>query len=105
MADSVLIKKARKSNFSPDEVEALVQTVKKHYHVLYGQFSKRAVNKLARHKSWLDVLKRVNQVSIEKRTLQEVKNKWKKCQHFYKLRERDREFFEKNGMKLFDFNV
>ncbi|KAJ8953714.1 hypothetical protein NQ314_007324 [Rhamnusium bicolor] len=77
-------KKVRKSNFSPEEVEALVNTVGIHHNILYGKFAKRAGNKHARHKVWLDVTKQVNRVSIERRTLQEVKNKWKKCQHLYR---------------------
>ncbi|XP_018569988.1 longitudinals lacking protein, isoforms F/I/K/T-like isoform X2 [Anoplophora glabripennis] len=81
------MKKVRKSNFSPEEIEALISTVGKNYHVLYGEFAKRAVNKQARHRVWLDVTKQVNRVSLERRTLQEVKNKWKKCQHLYKERE------------------
>lgn len=81
------MKKVRKSNFSPEEVEALVSTVGKNYHILYGEFAKRAVNKQARHRVWLDVTKQVNRVSLERRTLQEVKNKWKKCQHLYKERD------------------
>lgn len=32
----------------------------------------------------MDILGKVNDVSIEKRTLQEVKNKWKKCQYALK---------------------
>ncbi|KAG5878379.1 hypothetical protein JTB14_020615 [Gonioctena quinquepunctata] len=79
-----VLKKQRKSNFSPDEVDVLVRTVGKNYETLYGEFSKRAINKNARHRAWIDVTKEVNQVSLEKRTLQEVKNKWKKCQHLYR---------------------
>ncbi|KAJ8956243.1 hypothetical protein NQ318_014975 [Aromia moschata] len=83
MAD-VANRKIRKSNFSPEEIETLVNTVVKHYNILYGEFAKRAINKQARHRAWLDVTKQVNRVSIERRTLQEVKNKWKKCQHLYR---------------------
>lgn len=86
------VKKVRKSNFSPEEVEALVSTVYKNYHILYGEFAKRAVNKQARHRVWLDVTRQVNRVSLERRTLQEVKNKWKKCQHLYKEQESLDEF-------------
>lgn len=78
--------KRRKSNFSSDEVDVLVDSVKIHFDVLYGKFAKRAVNRDVRHHAWMDILKRVNGVSVEKRTLQEVKNKWKKCQ--YSLKER-----------------
>lgn len=83
MAD--FTKKSRKSNFSQEEVEVLVKTVGKNYDILYGEYSKRAVYKDARHQAWLNVTNEVNQVSLEKRTLQEVKNKWKKCQHLYKF--------------------
>lgn len=82
MAD--ISKKSRKSNFSPEEVDILVKTVGKNYDILYGEYSKRAIYKEARHQAWLDVTNEVNQVSIERRTLQEVKNKWKKCQHLYR---------------------
>lgn len=78
-------KKSRKSNFSPEEVDILVQMVGKNYDILYGEYSKRAVYKDARHQAWLNVTNEVNQVSLEKRTLQEVKNKWKKCQHLYRF--------------------
>lgn len=82
MADST--KKSRKSNFSQEEVDIIAKTVGKNYEILYGEYSKRAIYKDARYKAWLDVTNEVNQVSIEKRTLQEVKNKWKKCQHLYR---------------------
>lgn len=82
MAD--LAKKSRKSNFSQEEVDILVKTVGKNYNILYGEYSKRAIYKDARYEAWLDVTNEVNHVSLEKRTLQEVKNKWKKCQHLYR---------------------
>lgn len=82
MADNS--KKSRKSNFSQEEVDSLVKTVGKNYDILYGEYSKRAIYKSARHQAWMDVTNEVNQVSFEKRTLQEVKNKWKKCQHLYR---------------------
>ena len=84
MADWSLPRKPRKSNFSTDEVDVLVDSVKAHYNVLYGKFAKRATNRWIRQKAWMDILKKVNGVSIEKRTLQEVKNKWKKCQYAMK---------------------
>ncbi|CAH1115312.1 unnamed protein product [Psylliodes chrysocephalus] len=79
-----VLKKQRKSNFSQDEVETIVKAVMENYETFYGEFSKKAINKIARHKAWLEVTKEVNLVSSEKRTLQEVKNKWKKCQHLYR---------------------
>lgn len=78
-------KKSRKSNFSPEEVDVLVKMVGRNYDILYGEYSKRAVYKDARYQAWVNVTNEVNQVSLEKRTLQEVKNKWKKCQHLYRL--------------------
>ncbi|RZC36355.1 Myb DNA-bind 5 domain containing protein [Asbolus verrucosus] len=84
MADSSIPRKPRKSNFSADEVDVLVESVRSHYNVLYGKFAKRATNRWIRQKAWLDILKKVNGVSVEKRTLQEVKNKWKKCQYVLK---------------------
>lgn len=84
------LRKARKSNFSKEEVHALVATVRKHYKVLYGKYAKKASNKSARCKAWLDVLHTVNKVSLEKRTMPEIKNKWKKC--VYMLRDPDAEY-------------
>ncbi|XP_068900185.1 uncharacterized protein [Tenebrio molitor] len=84
MADWSLPRKPRKSNFSTDEVDVLVDSVRSYYNVLYGKFAKRATNRWIRQKAWMDILKKVNGVSIEKRTLQEVKNKWKKCQYALK---------------------
>ncbi|CAG9862620.1 unnamed protein product [Phyllotreta striolata] len=78
-------KKQRKSNFSQEEIETIVRAVRENYDTLYGTYAKKAVNKSARHKVWSEVTKEVNQVSYEKRTLQEVKNKWKKCQHLYRM--------------------
>lgn len=78
-------KKSRKSNFSPEEVDVLVKMVGRNYDILYGEYSKRAVYKDARYQAWVNVTNEVNQVSLEKRTLQEVKNKWKKCQHLYRF--------------------
>lgn len=84
MADSLPVnnnlRKPRKSNFSVDEVEILVEAVRSHYEVLYGPFAKRSTNRSVRYKAWMDILRQVNGVSLEQRTLQEVKNKWKKCQ-------------------------
>ncbi|KAJ8917349.1 hypothetical protein NQ315_002371 [Exocentrus adspersus] len=85
-------KKVRKSNFSPEEVDALFSTVGKYYNVLFGAFPKRAVRNETRQKVWTDITRQVNRVSIEKRTLQEVKNKWKKCQHLYRERDASEEF-------------
>lgn len=82
MADNS--KKPRKSNFSQEEVDILLKNVGRNYDVLYGEYSKRAVYKDAKHQAWLEITNEVNQVSSERRTLQEVKNKWKKCQHLFK---------------------
>ncbi|XP_044261462.1 uncharacterized protein LOC123009313 isoform X2 [Tribolium madens] len=78
------VRKVRKSNFSTDEVDVLVDSVRANYGVLYGKDAKRATNRWVRQEAWLDILGKVNGVSIEKRTLQEVKNKWKKCQYALK---------------------
>ncbi|KXZ75599.1 hypothetical protein TcasGA2_TC015970 [Tribolium castaneum] len=78
------VRKVRKSNFSTDEVDVLVDSVRANYGILYGLNAKRATNRWIRQKAWLDILGRVNGVSVEKRTLQEVKNKWKKCQYALK---------------------
>ncbi|VEN63767.1 unnamed protein product, partial [Callosobruchus maculatus] len=79
------LKKSRKSNFSQDEIDILVSAIIRNYDLLYGEFSKRAFYKHERHKAWLDIVKAINKISPEKRTLDEVKNKWKKCQHLYRL--------------------
>nr|CAH7741068.1 unnamed protein product [Callosobruchus chinensis] len=79
------LKKSRKSNFSQDEIDILVSAIIRNYDLLYGEFSKRAFYKHERHRAWLDIVKAINKISPEKRTLDEVKNKWKKCQHLYRL--------------------
>lgn len=77
-------RKARKSNFSNDEVDVLVDAVRSHFDTLYGSLTKRATNRWVRQEAWDDIMRRVNGVSLEMRTLQEIKNKWKKCQYAMK---------------------
>lgn len=74
-------RKTRKSNFSAEEKDVLISTVMHNYDILYGETSKSYYHKEARNQVWNIVLEEVNKVSLEKRTLAEVKNKWKKCQH------------------------
>ncbi|XP_050299816.1 titin-like isoform X2 [Anthonomus grandis grandis] len=74
-------RKSRKSNFSQEEVDVLITTVLQNHDILYKETSKSFFHKEIRNQVWNIVLEEVNKVSQEKRTLNEIKNKWKKCQH------------------------
>ncbi|XP_019763804.2 uncharacterized protein LOC109540073 isoform X2 [Dendroctonus ponderosae] len=70
----------RKSNFSQQEVDVLISTVKRNHDILYREHSKSDFHKEIRNQVWKIILDEVNKVSLERRTLSEIKNKWKKCQ-------------------------
>lgn len=70
----------RKSNFSQQEVDVLISTVKRNHEILYRETSKSVFHKEIRNQVWKIILDEVNKVSLERRTLNEIKNKWKKCQ-------------------------
>lgn len=69
-------RKPRKSNFSAAEVNVLVQLITKNAKYLFG---KKAATFSKKQRAWDDVLRGVNALGIEHRTLEEIKNKWKKC--------------------------
>lgn len=74
-------RKSRKSNFSQEEIDVLVTTVMQNHDILYRETSKSFFHKEIRNQVWNIILEEVNKVSLERRTLNEVKNKWKKCQY------------------------
>lgn len=71
-------RKPRKCNFSAKEVDVLVQLITKNAKCLFDRTPHGMIS-FKRKKAWDDVLRGVNAVSIERRTLDEIKNKWKKC--------------------------
>lgn len=77
-------RKTRKCNFSSEEINVLISTIMHNYDILYGENSKSFYHKEARSQVWNIVLEEVNKVSLDRRTLAEVKNKWKKCQYVIK---------------------
>lgn len=74
--------KSRKSKFAPEEIKALVRHIRKNAKHLQGRWpNKKQLQK--RRKVWLEVVEAVNAVSVEERTVEEVKSKWKKCKKAY----------------------
>ncbi|KAL1501573.1 hypothetical protein ABEB36_006872 [Hypothenemus hampei] len=73
-------RKFRKPNFTEKELNVLATTVMQHHHILYGDPTKGVFRKEIKDQVWNSVLSKVNKVSTEKRTLTEIKNKWKRCQ-------------------------
>ncbi|XP_017774394.1 PREDICTED: protein jim lovell-like isoform X2 [Nicrophorus vespilloides] len=71
-----MLKRNRKANFTPKEINALEKVYSEYKDVLFGRLSPN-VTPMERESAWLEVLKAVNRVSVCGRTLQEIKIKWK----------------------------
>ena len=67
---------SRPSNFTKKETQMLLQTYKEHQHVIEGTFSP-AVSKVKKGQAWASVLKAVNSVAVEPRSLKQVKKRFK----------------------------
>lgn len=70
--------KSRKSKFTPAEISVLVKLMRKHAKYMQGRWADKKVLQ-KRQKVWLEIVDAVNRVSVEERTVDEVKSKWKKC--------------------------
>ncbi|KAL4005136.1 hypothetical protein ACER0C_004849 [Sarotherodon galilaeus] len=69
------VAKKRKMNFSEREVEIIVEEIEKQKHTLVNHFN-AGVTHMAKNNAWMDILKKVNQVTTCPRELPEVKKKW-----------------------------
>ncbi|XP_068609295.1 nuclear apoptosis-inducing factor 1 [Brachionichthys hirsutus] len=69
------VAKKRKMNFSEREVEIIVEEIEKQKHTLVNHFN-AGVTHIAKNNAWVDILKKVNEVTTCPRELPEVKKKW-----------------------------
>lgn len=76
-------KKVRKSNFSSAEITTLMDKVEENLTVLNSKFTNTITNQ-RKNKIWQDIADAVNSVGNEKRTVKEVKDKWKNVQSIAK---------------------
>ncbi|XP_063792745.1 nuclear apoptosis-inducing factor 1 [Pseudophryne corroboree] len=67
--------KKRKTNFSEQEVEIIMDEMEKQKHILINHYN-AGVPLLTKSNAWYDILKRVNAISTCHRELAEVKKKW-----------------------------
>lgn len=67
--------KRRKTNFSEQEVEIIIEEVEKQKLILINHYN-AGVTFLTKTNAWQDILKRVNAISMCQRELVEVKKKW-----------------------------
>ncbi|XP_075690296.1 nuclear apoptosis-inducing factor 1 [Rhinoderma darwinii] len=67
--------KKRKTNFSEQEVEIIMEEMEKQKHILINHYN-AGVPLLTKSNAWYDILKRVNTISTCHRELAEVKKKW-----------------------------
>lgn len=70
----------RKSNFTQAEVSMLYAMMRKYSKHLRGRVSSTE-DLVQRRKIWMKIVEAVNSVSVEERTLVEIKSKWKKCKY------------------------
>ena len=69
--------KARSSNFVAEEIEVLVTEMEQHRHILIGKFSNK-ISKQKKKSIWQAITDKINAAGKnEKRSVQQVKNKWK----------------------------
>ena len=69
-------KKARKQNFSPTEIATLTEKVEETLAILQSKLTNSITNQ-KKNELWSKIAAAVNAVGTEKRTLNEVKEKWK----------------------------
>jgi len=69
-------KKARKQNFSPTEIATLTEKVEENLAILQSKLTNSITNQ-KKNELWSKIAAAVNAVGTEKRTLNEVKEKWK----------------------------
>ncbi|KAM9327048.1 nuclear apoptosis-inducing factor 1 [Gastrophryne carolinensis] len=67
--------KKRKTNFSEQEVDIIMEEMEKHKHILINHYN-AGVPLLTKSNAWYEILKRVNAISTCHRELAEVKKKW-----------------------------
>ncbi|XP_077334902.1 nuclear apoptosis-inducing factor 1 [Lithobates pipiens] len=67
--------KKRKTNFSEQEVDIIMEEMEKQKHILINHYN-AGVPLMTKSNTWYDILKRVNAISTCHRELAEVKKKW-----------------------------
>ena len=68
-------KRARKANFSGDEVDKLVGLVEVNYKTLVSKFCDTATLK-SKNDTWAEITRKINAISTCLRTTEKVKKKW-----------------------------
>ena len=69
-------KRERKRNFSTDEIRILIEEFENHKDVLESKFTNTVTN-ARKNKIWQSIGEKINSLGHEKRTLAEIKAKWK----------------------------
>ena len=69
-------KKPRKHNFSVSEVAVLTEKVEENLHILQSKFT-TAITNQKKNEVWRNIAVAVNAVGVERRTVLEVREKWK----------------------------
>lgn len=67
--------KKRKTNFSEQEVDIIMEEMEKQKHILINHYN-AGVSLMTKSNAWYDILKRVNTISTCHREMAEVKKKW-----------------------------
>lgn len=70
----------RKSNFTQAEVNMLRKMMRRYAKHLKGRVT-NSEDIMERRKIWSKIVDAVNSVSVEERTMLEIKSKWKKCKY------------------------
>lgn len=78
----------RKSNFTQAEVNMLRKMMRRYAKQLKGRVT-NSEDIMERRKIWSKIVDAVNSVSVEERTMLEIKSKWKKCKYEDELGERN----------------
>ena len=69
-------KRARKANFTPAECAIILEAAKQNLNVIKGKFSSTLTNK-NKTKVWEEITDKVNALGVRRRTVFEVKEKWR----------------------------
>ncbi|XP_013415849.1 t-SNARE domain-containing protein 1 [Lingula anatina] len=74
--DACYRRRSRKQNFSHLETSMIMKKVEKHIHILLDKNTDKETN-LAKHRIMWEITEAVNSLGESKRTIQEVKDKWR----------------------------
>ena len=69
-------KRARKPNFNSTECAIILETAEENIHIIKSKFSNNVTNK-NKIQIWEDIAERVNAIGVCKRSVIEIKEKWR----------------------------